>query len=128
LYLFTEINLLRMKVDLTYLKNMSNGNKDLILEMIGIFKTQVVEFTQGMDEHFNNKQFELLGRLAHKAKSSISIMGLNDLAIQLKTFEMLAKEGKETEKFPAFIMNFKKETADALEELDEVAKNIDIYL
>jgi HPt (histidine-containing phosphotransfer) domain-containing protein len=117
-----------MKIDLTYLKNMSNGNKDLILEMIGIFKTQVDEFTLGMDEHFKNKQFELLGRLAHKAKSSISIMGLNDLATELKTFEMLAKDGKEVEKYPAFISNFKKETADAVEELEEVAKNLDIYI
>lgn len=117
-----------MKVDLTYLKNMSNGNKDLILEMIGIFKTQVEEFTHGMDEYYNNKQFELLGRLAHKAKSSISIMGLNDLSVQLKTFEILAKEGKEVEKYPVFIRNFKQETADAVEELDEVVKNLDIYL
>lgn len=122
------LNRLRMKVDLTYLKNMSNGNKDLILEMIGIFKTQVVEFNQGMDEHFKNNQFELLGRLAHKAKSSISIMGLNDLALELKTFEILAKEGKEIEKYPAFINNFKRETADAVEELDDVAKNLDIYI
>jgi HPt (histidine-containing phosphotransfer) domain-containing protein len=117
-----------MKVDLTYLKNMSNGNKDLILEMIGIFKSQVSEFSQDMDEYFRSNQFELLGRLAHKAKSSISIMGLNDLAMELKTFEILAKEGRETEKFPAFIDFFKQETADAVEELDEVAKNLDIYL
>ena len=117
-----------MKIDLTYLKNMSNGNKDLIVEMIDIFKTQVVEFTEGMDDYYQNKQFELLGRLAHKAKSSISIMGLNDLALELKNFEYLAKEGKEIEKFPLFISNFKKETRDALEELDEVVKNIDIYI
>lgn len=117
-----------MKIDLTYLRNMSNGNKDLILEMIGIFKSQVIEFKQGMDEHYKNQQFELLGRLAHKAKSSISIMGLNDLAVELKTFELLAKEGKEVEKYPGFIENFKKQTSDAVEELEEVAKNLDIYI
>jgi HPt (histidine-containing phosphotransfer) domain-containing protein len=117
-----------MKVDLTYLLNMSNGNKDLILEMIGIFRSQVDEFTQGMDEYFQNKQFEQLGRLAHKAKSSISIMGLNDMALELKNFEYLAKEGKEVEKYPAFISKFKKETREAIEELDEVVKNLDIYI
>ena len=70
-----------MKIDLTYLKNMSAGNRDLVLEMIEIFKNQIDEFTNGMDEHYSKKEYELLGRLAHKAKSSISIMGLNDLAI-----------------------------------------------
>ncbi len=117
-----------MKVDLTYLKNMSAGNKDLILEMIGIFKSQVSEFSEGMDTFYKNKDYEQLGRLAHKAKSSISIMGLNDLAAELKTFENLAKAGEQVEQYPGFINNFKHETAVALEELDEIVKNIDIYL
>lgn len=107
---------------------MSAGNKDLILEMIGIFKSQVVEFNEGMDTLYQNKDYEQLGRLAHKAKSSISIMGLNELATDLKSFENLAKAGEQIEKYPEFIANFKKVTADALEELDEVTKNIDIYI
>jgi HPt (histidine-containing phosphotransfer) domain-containing protein len=117
-----------MKIDLTYLRNMSAGNKDLILEMIGIFKSQVAEFTDDMDRLFHEKEYEQLGRLAHKAKSSISIMGLNDLAVELKSFETLAKAGEQVEKYPTFIERFKKETNEALEELDEVTKNIDIYI
>jgi HPt (histidine-containing phosphotransfer) domain-containing protein len=116
-----------MKTDLTYLRNMSGGNKDLILEMIGIFKSQVIEFTESMDEYYKNKEYELLGRLAHKAKSSISIMGLHELAIDLKNFENLAKAGEEVERYPYFIDKFKAETQEAIEELDEVTKNLDIY-
>ncbi len=117
-----------MKTDLTYLKNMSAGNKDLIIEMINIFKTQVEEFVTGMHEFYNNKEYEQLGRLAHKAKSSISIMGLEELAAELKTFETLAKTGEEVEKYPVFIKNFKEVTREAVEELDEVIRNIDIYI
>jgi HPt (histidine-containing phosphotransfer) domain-containing protein len=117
-----------MKVDLTYLKNMSAGNKELVLEMIGIFKNQVSEFADDMDKHFADKDYELLGRLAHKAKSSISIMGLNELAVELKTFENLAKSGQEVEKYPDFIENFKSETQQAVDELNEVVSNLDIYL
>jgi HPt (histidine-containing phosphotransfer) domain-containing protein len=107
---------------------MSAGNKDLILEMIGIFKSQVIEFSEAMDRHYMDKEYEQLGRLAHKAKSSILIMGLADLAAELKNFENLAKAGEQIEKYPSFIENFKKETADALEELNDVEKNINIYL
>jgi HPt (histidine-containing phosphotransfer) domain-containing protein len=117
-----------MKIDLTYLKNMSAGNKELILEMISIFKSQIAEFNQNMDNYYAGREFELLGRLAHKAKSSISIMGLNDLAIDLKNFENLAKAGLEVETYPLFIKKFKDETAEAIEELDDVARNIDIYI
>ena len=116
-----------MKVDLTYLKNMSAGNKQLVLEMIDIFKTQVAEFKADMDKLYGEKNFEQLGRLAHKAKSSISIMGLNDLAADLKKFEIIAKAGVEEEKYPIFIHKFKNETEEAITELEEVSKNIDIY-
>ena len=117
-----------MKIDLTYLKNMSAGNKDLIIEMINIFKSQVIEFNLGMKELYNKKDYEQLGRLAHKAKSSISIMGLEELAKDLKSFENLAKAGEEIETYPEFIKKFKEVTQEAVEELDEVISNIDIYI
>ena len=47
-----------MKIDLTYLKNMSAGNRDLVLEMIEIFKNQIDEFTKGMDEHYAKKEYD----------------------------------------------------------------------
>jgi len=117
-----------MKTDLTYLKNMSAGNKDLVLEMIGIFKRQVLEFGDDMGRFYEKKEFENLGRLAHKAKSSISIMGLDELAKDLKVFENIAKAGTDVEQYPKFIEKFKTETAEAVVELDEVANNLDIYL
>lgn len=117
-----------MKTDLTYLKNMSAGNKDLVLEMIEIFKQQVIEFSEQMTILYNKNDFENLGKLAHKAKSSISIMGLHDLAKDLKTFENIAKAGIETEKYPYFIEKFKDETSEAVTELEQVASNIDIYI
>ncbi len=36
-----------MKTDLSYLKEMSGGNKELVLEMITIFRDQVAEFSTG---------------------------------------------------------------------------------
>jgi hypothetical protein len=81
-----------------------------------------------MEKLLADKEYELLGRLAHKAKSSISIMGLNDLAVDLKTFENLAKASEEVEKYPGFIKKFKSETKEAVDELNEVITNLDIYL
>ncbi len=106
---------------------MSAGNKELVVEMIGIFKTQVEEFVEDMNHLYDTQQYEALGKLAHKAKSSISIMGLNDLATELKSFENMAKAGIEPEKYPAFIARFREETAEAVDELEEVSNNIDIY-
>ncbi|MBN1416460.1 MAG: Hpt domain-containing protein [Bacteroidales bacterium] len=116
-----------MKADLTYLREMSGGNKDLIKEMITIFNTQVEEFSRDLENHLERKEYELLGKLAHKAKSSISIMGLNDLAKELKKLENLAKERKDTDKYAGIVSFFKKETQSAVQELNNVLQKIDNY-
>jgi len=116
-----------MKTDLTYLKEMSGGNKDLIREMITIFISQVGEFSGELDRLLEKKEYELLGKLAHKAKSSISIMGMNDLALELKTLENLARDGKQIEKYADIIDSFKNQTHLAVQELKEVLQKIDNY-
>ena len=95
--------------------------------MINIFKSQVVEFARDMENHLQKKEYELLGKLAHKAKSSVSIMGLNNLAKDLKTLENLTKEGSNPESYPGLVDNFKAETSEAIEELNVVQKNIEHY-
>ena len=117
-----------MVIDLTYLRNMAAGNKDLMLEMIGIFESQTKEFSLEMDKLLQSKEYELLGKLAHKAKSSISIMGMDELAKDLKSFENLAKAGAEVDKYPEFIHKFKSETTEAVKELSEISENIELYI
>ena len=116
-----------MKTDLTYLREMSAGNKELVLEMIDIFKTQVAEFKVEMKKFYDDREWVKLGKLAHKAKSSISIMGLKDLAVELKWLETDSKEDCTTDKYPPIIHRFNEETNIVIEELDEIIQNIDTY-
>jgi HPt (histidine-containing phosphotransfer) domain-containing protein len=116
-----------MKTDLSYLNEMSGGNRELIQEMISIFMSQVDEFAKDMETYLQNKDYEKLGKLAHKAKSSVSIMGLSKLAKDLKILEELTKEGKENIKYQKIVKNFRDETSEAVEELLVVKKNIELY-
>jgi len=134
LYIYTKLYLLAgkeiletMKTDLSYLREMSGGNTELVLEMIDIFSNQVVEFASEMDDLLKSENYELLGKLAHKAKSSVSIMGLNDLALELKQLENNARERKNPSSYPVIVEKFKQETAEAVKELIIVAKNIELY-
>jgi HPt (histidine-containing phosphotransfer) domain-containing protein len=116
-----------MKTDLSYLKEMSGGNKELVLEMITIFREQVSEFSIEMDMYLAKHDYESLGKLAHKAKSSVSIMGLQDLANDLKDLENLAREGKKPESYAGIIEKFKQVSTIALQELEVVSANIELY-
>jgi HPt (histidine-containing phosphotransfer) domain-containing protein len=73
-----------------------------------------------MQQALNAKDYSLLSKLAHKAKSSVSIMGMNDLAAELKLLENLSYEGKEPEKYGNIVTRFTNDCLDAIEELHSI--------
>lgn len=108
-----------MKTDLTYLKNMSGGSPEIIKEMVNLFAEQVVEIAEQMHEALANKDWVNLGKLAHKAKSSVAIMGMNDLSAELKRLELIAGQGIETESYPAIVSKFNSDCSEAVIELQK---------
>lgn len=106
-----------MITDLSYLKKMTDGNPDLIKELVDIFISQADEYTQEMKELHTRSDWQALSRLAHKAKSSVAIMGMTELAEMLKDFEILARDQKDVDKFPDYISKFTVGLKDACKEL-----------
>jgi HPt (histidine-containing phosphotransfer) domain-containing protein len=110
-------------INIDYLNTVSGGDPDIISEIVVMFKEQSIEIYNEMKSHLLEKKYLLLGALAHKAKSSVLIMGMNDLALMLKTLELQAKDGKESEQYESYIERFKIETDAAVAELEDVVKN-----
>lgn len=106
-----------MRTDLSYLEAMTEGDKGLIKEMIAIFSTQVEEYGTHMQKHVDEKNWSELSKLAHKAKSTVAIMGMKKLSEEMKKLERLAKEGKATESYSSFIDKFARECKEAVVEL-----------
>ncbi|HYW95748.1 MAG TPA: Hpt domain-containing protein [Bacteroidales bacterium] len=113
-----------MKTDLSYLRSMSGDSVELIQEMIDIFTEQVEEFKVELQAYLDRKDYEALGKLAHKAKSSVAIMGMDDLAKDLKELELLAKNGEKQEKYKVYIDRFKTDCTEAVHELESFKKSI----
>jgi HPt (histidine-containing phosphotransfer) domain-containing protein len=110
--------------DLTYLESMTMGSNELVIEMIKIFIDQLPEFTEGLVEHLKNKDYTALGALAHKAKSSVAVMGMNQLAADLKTLEICAKAGTDPESYPTLVDRFLEQVTLTGEELGAYAKTL----
>lgn len=111
-------------VNVTYLEEVCGDSKELIREMVDIFIEQVPEFYTDMQSLYNNKKYHDLGLLAHKAKSSIAIMGMDKLAVKLKELELIAKAGEKTEQYSAYIDEFYTETEKAIKELENYINNL----
>ncbi|WP_372642231.1 Hpt domain-containing protein [Ancylomarina sp.] len=84
-------------IDLSYLKEMSGNNKDIMVEMVEIFIEQNPEFTEGISSYFENRQWTELGAIAHKAKSSLRIMGMDELGDCLEQIEHYSKGNQKVE-------------------------------
>jgi HPt (histidine-containing phosphotransfer) domain-containing protein len=110
-------------INMEYLDSVSGGDLGVIKELVAIFRQQVVEMYNEMRSYYAAKNYLSLGLLAHKAKSSVAIMGMNKLAEMLKTFEYQAREGKESQLYESYIERFRSETEEAIIELDDIITN-----
>jgi HPt (histidine-containing phosphotransfer) domain-containing protein len=107
-------------INMEYLDSVAGGDASIINEIVAMFKEQSVEIYNEMNSLLEAKNYTSLGLLAHKAKSSVAIMGMQDLADMLKTFELQAKEGKEPELYKSYTDRFKNDTKEAIKELDDL--------
>jgi len=107
-----------------YLEMVSGGDSALVRELVLLFGEQVEEIFSQMKLHLSEKNYCALGLLAHKAKSSVAIMGMDDLAEVLKNFEQQAKEGKDPDDYEHYIARFGKDTRAAMAELDTLINKL----
>ncbi len=103
-----------MMTDLNYLQQMTGNDSEMIKSMIELFLHQLAEMRGDFELLLKQKDWSELSRLAHKIKSSSLVMGIEQLTNDMKELELLAKEGKNIEKYPDYIDRFKT-TADLVE-------------
>jgi HPt (histidine-containing phosphotransfer) domain-containing protein len=107
-------------INIAYLDDVSGGDIGIIREIVDMFREQSAEIYNELKSIHENGDYASLGLLAHKAKSSVAIMGMEDLATMLKTFELQSKEGRETSMYSSYIERFKNETDSAVMELEDL--------
>jgi HPt (histidine-containing phosphotransfer) domain-containing protein len=102
-----------------YIESVSGGDAETIRELVSIFSDQVVEFALEMKQLLGKGDHYNLGLLAHKAKSSVAIMGMEDLSVMLKKFELDAKENRDPGNYANYVERFETETVGAVSELGD---------
>ena len=103
--------------NLNYLKEITDGDKQIIRELIELFLLQVPDFITNLNKYYNSGEYILLGKEAHKAKSSLQIMGMSELEKEMKTLQLRTIDGTEVEKYPEYISHFEAQCKAAITEL-----------
>lgn len=95
-------------IDLTYLKQLSNGSNEFIEQMITIFMAQTPEALDNMERFLKEKDWVALRGVAHKMKPSFSFMGIKELQTDILLVEESAEKQKDLDKLPALISKIRK--------------------
>lgn len=66
----------------------------MINEIVMLFLEQAPRHIEEMQESHQQQNFDLLGIVAHKAKSSVVMLGLNELASKLSKIEKNTRDRK----------------------------------
>jgi len=107
-----------------YLLSITGGDMETMNEIAGIFGSQVPEFVNDMKSLPGQEKYYELGLLAHKAKGSVTVLGMDETAKMLKEFELLAKAGEQKEKYSGFISRFEADTSMVMAEVEDyLSKN-----
>jgi signal transduction histidine kinase/DNA-binding response OmpR family regulator len=107
---------------LNYIKSAAGNDQVLINEFIQIFLKQIPDFIADFQTNFSQKSFDKIAKLAHTAKSSVAMMGMNKLAEDVKKLEELSKEGENLVEIEKLICKFEQEVLKGREELENYLK------
>lgn len=109
-------------IDLTYLKQLSNGSNEFITQMISIFMVQTPEAIDLMYKYLQSSEWKLLKGVIHKMKPSFSFMGIKELETIAVSAEKYCETETDLDKLPGLIQRIKEVCSEALRELEEEKK------
>lgn len=102
-----------------YLTEMVGGKKNLINEIMDTFLKQTPEELKSIDDAISKKNFLAVKSLAHKMKSSASIMGISSLTPVLQEMMDLGEKGTDLEKIKELDQTLNSISKKAIEEIEK---------
>jgi PAS domain S-box-containing protein len=80
-------------IDLTYLKKVSNNNEEFIKEIISTFLETMPKTIEDIKANLADKNWIQVGKVAHKIKPTITLMGIHHLKDKILQLELETKDG-----------------------------------
>ncbi len=101
----------------------SGGDVSFKVELINIFLEQIPEFISNMNNSFETKDWILLAREAHTAKSSALTFGIDETGILLKDIQINC-ENNEFDVLPELLSKAINHLDSAVYELEALKKSL----
>ena len=113
------------QINLDHLYELASGDKDFVREMIEYYLAQMPTVLKDLDQHRLQKEWQELGELAHKAKSSFKFMGIQELTNYAKTLEDVCRAQPDEKQVEQLVGSIHVLTASSSEELQQALSKLD---
>lgn len=110
--------------DLSYLREMSDGNEDFFREFISLFLQNAPFSLNEIDEGIKNSDWEKVRQASHKLKPSLSYVGMKEMNAKAAKMEEYAKTQTNLELIPALAEEIRKACEQAFMELEKEIQTI----
>jgi HPt (histidine-containing phosphotransfer) domain-containing protein len=98
----------QIRYDLSYLNQVFQGNREMINNIIHLFLQQVPEYIREMEECVRKNEPLSLHPLAHKAKSSVSMLGIKIMEDDILQIEQDSKHLRNLDNLPGLVYRVKE--------------------
>ena len=89
--------------DLTMVQSVSGGDEGFIKKMVALFIETVPQNMQDLKNALHEENWDLVGKTAHKLKSTIDSMGIKSIRQEIRTVESNAKQKDSLHSIPSLI-------------------------
>jgi len=109
--------------DLSYLNQIFQGNTTMINSIIELFLQQVPEYIGEMEDCIIIKNYQALHPLAHKAKSSVAMLGLKKMEKFILEIEYKSKHQINIDQLPSLVTSLREQSDLVYGELQSILIN-----
>lgn len=102
------------QVDLSYLRDMAEGNEGFVMEMIKIFKDDSPDLIQKMRNAFDQSDWAQLSKLAHKYRSPAVMMGMKNVAKIAEEIEYNNYESGNLQEINQLLIKIEEQSSEAI--------------
>jgi HPt (histidine-containing phosphotransfer) domain-containing protein len=89
--------------NLSYLRLMADNDEEMVQTMLGMLLEELPEELDKIKALHEEKNWEELGKISHKMKSTLAFVGNEPMTNANKEIEQLAKSGAELDKIGSLI-------------------------
>jgi len=110
------------KIDLSYIYDIADGDREFIKEMFETFLKITPDIIQQIELAQSDKNWKEVGRLAHKIKPTLMLIGDETLSKKIYELEKEAKQGINTFELSDKFYKIKELCSSTIDDIKELIK------